>query len=163
MVFGTQAFPGSFGASTHSVARPGRCQTRGMDDASPKVTITYCTQCNWLLRASWMAGELLQTFAAEVGEVALRPGTGGIFRIEASGPGVSAHADATKVHADATKAHAGATSGVPHDAKAPQLVWDRKEHGGFPDIVDLKRRVRDVIAPDLALGHADRAAAAQDS
>jgi Ni,Fe-hydrogenase I small subunit len=26
------------------------------------VTITYCSQCHWLLRAAWMAQELLSTF-----------------------------------------------------------------------------------------------------
>jgi selenoprotein W-related protein len=46
-----------------------------------RVTITYCTQCNWMLRAAWMAQELLQTFGQDIEEVALRPGTGGIFII----------------------------------------------------------------------------------
>ncbi len=49
--------------------------------ARPSVTITYCTQCNWLLRASWMASELLQTFSTELGGVTLVPGTGGVFTI----------------------------------------------------------------------------------
>ena len=48
---------------------------------SPRVQITYCTQCRWLLRAAWMAQELLTTFEAELGEVALTPGTGGIFEV----------------------------------------------------------------------------------
>jgi selenoprotein W-related protein len=48
----------------------------------PRVTITYCTQCRWLLRATWLASELLTTFTTELGEVALKPGTGGVFRIE---------------------------------------------------------------------------------
>lgn len=47
----------------------------------PRISITYCTQCNWLLRSGWMAQELLQTFATDLGEVALIPGTGGIFEI----------------------------------------------------------------------------------
>jgi selenoprotein W-related protein len=47
----------------------------------PRVSITYCTQCNWLLRSGWMAQELLATFSLELGEVALIPGTGGIFEI----------------------------------------------------------------------------------
>lgn len=51
----------------------------------PHVTITYCTQCNWLLRANWMAGELLNTFGADLGAVTLVPGTGGIFVIEVDG------------------------------------------------------------------------------
>lgn len=46
-----------------------------------RVAIEYCTQCRWLLRAGWMAQELLSTFGTELGEVALVPGAGGIFRI----------------------------------------------------------------------------------
>lgn len=46
-----------------------------------RVEIKYCTQCHWLLRAAWMAQELLTTFETEVGEVALVPGTGGIFEV----------------------------------------------------------------------------------
>jgi selenoprotein W-related protein len=49
--------------------------------AKPRISITYCTQCNWLLRSGWMAQELLHTFADDLGEVALIPGTGGIFEI----------------------------------------------------------------------------------
>lgn len=52
---------------------------------SPAITITYCTQCNWLLRASWMASELLSTFGTDLGSVTLVPGTGGIFRIDVDG------------------------------------------------------------------------------
>jgi len=33
------------------------------------------------MRAAWMAQELLTTFEAELGEVALVPGTGGIFEV----------------------------------------------------------------------------------
>jgi len=52
-----------------------------MEPRSPRVCIEYCTQCRWLLRAAWLAQELLTTFADELGELALRPGTGGIFRV----------------------------------------------------------------------------------
>jgi selenoprotein W-related protein len=45
------------------------------------VTIVYCRQCNWLLRAAWMAQELLSTFSEELGAVTLVPGTGGIFEV----------------------------------------------------------------------------------
>ena len=47
----------------------------------PRVVIHYCTLCNWQLRAVWMAQELLATFATDLGEVALKPGTGGVFEI----------------------------------------------------------------------------------
>jgi selenoprotein W-related protein len=46
-----------------------------------RVSIVYCTQCRWLMRAAWMAQELLSTFSDELTEVALVPATGGVFRI----------------------------------------------------------------------------------
>ncbi|MGX1097898.1 SelT/SelW/SelH family protein [Amorphus sp. MBR-141] len=51
----------------------------------PHVTITYCRQCNWMLRSAWMAQELLSTFSEELGAVTLVPATGGAFRIEIDG------------------------------------------------------------------------------
>ncbi|WP_375598712.1 SelT/SelW/SelH family protein [Devosia sp. Naph2] len=51
----------------------------------PAISIAYCTQCNWLLRSGWMAQELLSTFATELGQVTLVPGTGGIFEIHLDG------------------------------------------------------------------------------
>lgn len=57
-----------------------------MDSPSgPHVVITYCTQCKWLLRASWLAQELLTSFTVEIGELTLRPGTGGVFQIAIDG------------------------------------------------------------------------------
>ncbi len=56
-------------------------ETAGPTPAKPRVSITYCTQCQWLLRAGWMAQELLSTFREEIGEVALIPGTAGVFVI----------------------------------------------------------------------------------
>ena len=47
-----------------------------------KIEITYCTQCGWLMRSSWMAQELLNTFANEISELSLKPGTGGIFEVK---------------------------------------------------------------------------------
>jgi selenoprotein W-related protein len=49
------------------------------------VEIRYCTLCRWLLRAAWMAQELLSTFEQELAAVTLRPGTGGIFEIRVDG------------------------------------------------------------------------------
>jgi selenoprotein W-related protein len=89
--------------------------------SGPRVVITYCTQCRWLLRAQWYAGELLTTFDQVLGEVALAPDTGGVFRIDVDG----------------------------------ESVWNRKRDGGFPEITELKRRVRDLVAPEMSLGHSD--------
>ena len=49
--------------------------------ATPRIEIQYCRQCQWMLRAAWYAQELLSTFSEEVGEVALMPGTGGVFQV----------------------------------------------------------------------------------
>src|SRR5690349_4925074 len=93
------------------------------DSANPNVAITYCRLCGWLLRASWMAQELLSTFAEELTAVTLIPdGTGGVFEIRLDG----------------------------------DTVWSRKEQHGFPDIAELKRLVRDRVAPERSLGHIDK-------
>ena len=89
--------------------------------SGPTVEITYCRQCHWLLRAAWMAQELLSTFEEELGGVMLKSGTGGVFVVRVDG----------------------------------DVVWSRKDEGRFPDIVELKQRVRDRIAPARDLGHAD--------
>jgi len=89
----------------------------------PRVEIEYCTQCRWLLRAGWTAQELLTTFPAELGEVALVPGSGGVFDVRVDG----------------------------------ETVWSRKAEGGFPDLPELKRVVRDRVAPSRHLGHTERA------
>src|SRR5881296_3503504 len=51
------------------------------DMTGGRVAITYCTRCKFLLRAAWLAQELLTTFESELSEVALRPGTGGVFEV----------------------------------------------------------------------------------
>ena len=50
-----------------------------------RIEIEYCTQCRWMLRAAWVAQELLTTFQEEIGEVALIPSNGGIFEVRANG------------------------------------------------------------------------------
>ena len=47
--------------------------------------IEYCTQCRWVARAAWLAQELLTTFEADLGEVALVPGGGGDFLVRVRG------------------------------------------------------------------------------
>jgi selenoprotein W-related protein len=56
-----------------------------MENRKPRVAITYCRQCNWLMRSAWMAQELLSTFSEEIGAVTLVPSTGGAFQIEVDG------------------------------------------------------------------------------
>lgn len=98
----------------------------------PRVEIEYCIKCRWLLRAGWLGQELLSTFSDELGEVALMPGrTGGVFQVRLVGAGEA------------------------------QLLWDRKAEGGFPDAAELKRRLRDRVAPERDLGHVEGAGTAE--
>jgi selenoprotein W-related protein len=56
-----------------------------MTNPKARVEIEYCAQCRFVLRATWMAQEMLFTFGAELGEVALIPGSGGIFEVRLNG------------------------------------------------------------------------------
>lgn len=59
----------------------------------PRITIEYCTRCRFVLRATWLAQELLFTFAEEVGEVALIPGSGGVFGVAVNGETIFSKAE----------------------------------------------------------------------
>ena len=37
-----------------------------------------------------------------------------------------------------------------------EMIWSRKDKGRFPDIKEIKRLVRDGIAPGRSLGHVDK-------
>ena len=86
------------------------------------VEIEYCTQCRWLLRAAWLAQELLTTFESELTSVSLMPGSGGVFEVRLNGA----------------------------------VMFNRKDHGRFPESKELKQLIRDVIAPERDLGHSER-------
>ncbi|KAI0155877.1 Rdx type Seleno protein, partial [Pestalotiopsis sp. NC0098] len=103
----------------------------------PRVTIRFCTQCKWMLRAAYFAQELLSTFSTSLGEVALQPSTGGTFVVTIQHSAAPSPADATP-------------------SLQTRVLWDRKVDGGFPETKELKRRVRDVIEPGRNLGHVDR-------
>ena len=52
----------------------------------PQIEIEYCTGCRWLLRAAWVAQELLSTFEGDLQSVGLKPGSeGGIFEVRIDG------------------------------------------------------------------------------
>jgi selenoprotein W-related protein len=44
-----------------------------------------------------------------------------------------------------------------------ERVWCRKADGGFPELAELKRRIRDRVAPGKSLGHSDRDDAAPEA
>ena len=65
--------------------RAGHGETAEEAMSKPRVEIEYCTRCGFLLRAAWIAQELLSGFPEELGEVALRPGAGGNFIVRLEG------------------------------------------------------------------------------
>ncbi len=85
----------------------------------PRVEISYCTQCKFLMRAAWLAQELLSTFEQELGEVALRPGAGGIFEVSVDG----------------------------------EVIASNRETKQMPEAPEVKRLLRDRIAPERRIGH----------
>lgn len=111
-----------------------KSQILAMNDSVrfPRVVIEYCPKCKWLLRASYLATEFLETFSETVREISLQPGASGVFTITVYlGPDQS------------------------------QVLWDRKAAGGFdnqPSIAKLKTVLREIVAPGQNLGHVDRAA-----
>jgi len=77
---------------------------------TPRLEIEYCTQCRWLLRAAWLAQELLTTFDEGLGEVALVPGRGGIFEVRLDGKTIYSRKEAGR---------------FPESKELKQLVRDR--------------------------------------
>ena len=71
-----------------------------------------------MLRAAWLAQELLAAFEGELAEVALRPGSGGIFEVRLGGEVIASN------------------------RAAP-----------MPEAPDVKRAIRDRIAPERRIGH----------
>ncbi len=57
----------------------------GSGNNSRKVEIEYCAQCRFILRASWMAQEILMTFPEEISALCLIPGEGGVFNVRLDG------------------------------------------------------------------------------
>lgn len=72
-----------------------------------------------MLRASWLSQELLSTFESEIGEIALKPGSGGIFEVAVDG----------------------------------EVLATNREGNPMPDAAEVRRLVRDRIAPGRRIGH----------
>lgn len=81
-----------------------------MTYAYPRVSIEFCTQCKWNLRAAWYLQELLSTFGQDLGEVALLPASSGTFIVKI----------------------------IPQKESDEITLWDRKINDGFPGIYIYK-------------------------
>ncbi len=76
--------------------------------------IEYCTQCRWLLRAAWLAQELLTTFDSDITSLSLVPGTGGIFEVRLNGEVIFSRKEQSR---------------FPESKELKQLVRDRIDPG----------------------------------
>lgn len=54
-------------------------------ERSLHIAIRYCTPCQFLPRANWVAHELLATFQDYTASLALEPGGGGVFDVVVNG------------------------------------------------------------------------------
>ncbi len=50
--------------------------------SGPTLQIEYCTSCNYLPRALWIAAELLPDFQYEIAAFTFLPGTKGVFEVK---------------------------------------------------------------------------------
>lgn len=85
--------------------------------SSPNVSISYCTSCRWLLRAAWLAQELVSAAAEDIASITLipirPPSNDGVFVLSLDG----------------------------------QDVWDRAKQGGFPEVTDLIQALKSRTPP----------------
>ena len=84
-----------------------------------RIEITYCRKCRFMLRAAWLAQELLTTFEEDLIEVAIKPSSGGIFEVALDG----------------------------------ETIATNRETKRMPETSEVKRLVRDRLAPDRRIGH----------
>lgn len=90
----------------------------------PRIDIEYCPRCGWMLRATWLAQELLTTFSEDLAAVGLVPSaTNGTFRIRVDDVQVWCRK---------------ADGGFPHAAELKQRVRDRIAPGRSLGHADAK-------------------------
>ncbi|GAA5885484.1 hypothetical protein JCM3774_003366 [Rhodotorula dairenensis] len=143
------------------------------DGLVPRVVIEFCDRCRWLHRATWTQTELFLTFpssddapraegaasdpsrpAPGLRSISLvprnAPDTGGRFRVWLL-LGGSERPPAEGPYATGDKGDKGKERW-----RGWELVWDRKIEGRFPEMKELKQRIRNLIAPSQSLGHSDK-------
>jgi selenoprotein W-related protein len=129
--FITQSYGASLVSRRHSIF----CVWSSTEpESGVNVTIKYCSACRWLLQSVLLSSELLTTFADEpnLRLTELRPQSpplaeGGQFIIAAA-------VDGEKI-----------------------TLWDRKIEGTFPEAKETKQLLKNLVNPELDLGHSDKA------
>lgn len=114
----------------------------------------YCDRCRWQHRATWLQTELFLTFSQKdaIDGTSSRASGGGSLASSMLIPR-AAPETAGRFRIWLVMHPSGTTN---TDVSALYLLWDRKQRGGFPDLAELKRLVRDKIAPEQSLGHSEK-------
>ncbi|TVY21910.1 hypothetical protein LARI1_G000361 [Lachnellula arida] len=147
----------------------------------PRVTIQFCTQCKWMLRAAYVSpllfvyrllasSVLSSSILPRIVPLGARQAPARAFFIVffprsfaqellstfSTSLGEVALQPSTGGTFVVHLYHANPTS-IEDEPVTMQkhLLWDRKAEGGFPETKELKRRVRDIIDPSRNLGHVD--------
>lgn len=130
-------------STSSSTSSPDNSKSNDDGCGGINISIEYCSACRWMLRSSWIASELLTTFAYEeesqLTSVTMIPQSpplndGGIFRILA-------------------ESNNGVSNGDNDDVI--KVLWDRKVTGRFPEAKEVKQLVRDCVNPEKDLGHSE--------
>jgi len=132
----------------------------------PRIEIEYCTGCRWLLRAAWVAQELLSTFEDDLEAVALKPGSeGGIFeiRVDVDQERLAAlNIPLERIRGIVAAANVNQPGGSLEDARNQYLIRTVNEFATVAEIRDLvisERGGRTVRLADVATverGYRDR-------
>lgn len=110
-----------------------------------------------------MAQELLLTFGNTIGELALIPGKSATFIVRVNGGRTTRFTERSNTYycrwrcrGDLDRRRSWVLTIFTLCAfLLLDVVFDRKDHGRFPEMKEVKQLVRTVIAPEMGLGHSD--------
>ncbi|GJN92110.1 hypothetical protein Rhopal_005139-T1 [Rhodotorula paludigena] len=122
----------------------------------PRVVIEFCDRCRWIHRATWTQTELFLTFPpAATAEDGTSPGLRSITLVPRNAPETGGRFRVWLLRYRSIEQEFEESLGK-EKWNGWELVWDRKVEGGFPELKDLKQRIRNLIAPSQGLGHSDK-------
>ncbi|GAA6040363.1 hypothetical protein JCM8097_007576 [Rhodosporidiobolus ruineniae] len=139
-------------SSSDSVLDPSTFVPPRQDEA-PRVAIEFCDRCRWLHRAVWTQTELFLTFPPSTDPSSSSgPGLRGITLIPRNAPETGGRFRVWLLN----KPELRNKEKQEKSWEGWDLVWDRKIEGRFPEMKELKQRIRNLIAPFQSLGHSDK-------
>ncbi|GAA6002795.1 hypothetical protein JCM10207_007686 [Rhodosporidiobolus poonsookiae] len=130
------------------------------DTEVPRVVIEFCDRCRWLHRATWTQTELFLTFPpspppaadASPDAPAPPPGLRAITLVPRNAPETGGRFRVWLLRKESERT----VEEGKEKWRGWDLAWDRKVEGRFPEMKELKQRIRNLIAPSQSLGHSDK-------